>query len=113
MLSFSPSPVFSGFLGDRRRDSDGEKGCTSLDKMPTYMSLKMRLQGKVHKAAFIWVTRGQDERGGSVGASVIVSLLIKVKGVSRIVSHTLLLDICCFQVEEMFLKRVVGGCSAA
>lgn len=38
------------------------------------------------------------------GFCVIVSPLIKVKGVSWIVSlcHRLLLDICCFQVEEMF-----------
>ncbi|KAA8592237.1 hypothetical protein FQN60_017692 [Etheostoma spectabile] len=32
---FPLSPVFAGFLGDRRRDLDGGKSCTSLDKMPT------------------------------------------------------------------------------
>lgn len=64
-----------------------------------------RRQGKVYKAAFIWVSQGHEGRRRDLsGFCVIVSPLIKVKGVSVFVSlcHRLLLDICSFQVEEMF-----------
>lgn len=92
-----------------REDRDGEMGGKRLHIIGWDASLghwtgEWR-QGKVYKAAFIWVKQGHEGGAGfHRGFCVIVSLLIKVKGVSWIVSprHMLLLDICCFQVEEMF-----------
>lgn len=89
------SALFTHFPGDCRRARlrDGHKGCTSLSQWKWECR-----QGKVNKAAFIWVSRGHEV--GAVFHRVIESLLIKVKGVSLCLM--LLLDICCFQVEEIF-----------
>lgn len=80
----------------RRR---GKIGFTSLDKMPTEVLERECRQGKVYKAAVIQVEQGHEGGVRFYLASVILCLLIKVKGVR---CHTLLLDICFFQVEEMF-----------
>lgn len=89
------------WLQERHRLRDNrDKGCTSLKKLPAEFTEKDSLKRRL--------CSGQPGLRGrsrvSSGFCVIVSVLIKVKGVSWIVSlcQTLLLDICCFQVEEMF-----------
>lgn len=70
------SPVFTGFPGDRTRDRDGEtgeKGCTSLEEMPTEVT--ERESGgkeKFTKQLFIRVNRGREGGAGLHRASVLL-----------------------------------------
>lgn len=111
MLTHSGCCSFPWCRRNTLRDEKG-KGCTSPWTRCQRGSLKRSsdAEEKVYKAAFIWVERGRwGGTRGSSGSCVIVSLLIKVMGVSWIIRlcHTVLLDICCLQVEEMF--RLLGG----
>ena len=100
------SPVFQSFPGDHTRRRGGERGCTSLEKMGKrgHRTGERVTPRKSLQSSFYLGQPGsrQRRRRVSSGFCVIVSLLIKVKGVSWIFSPLhFLLDICCFQVEEM------------
>lgn len=102
-------PVFTHFPGDCRRDTDWKTRGIKVAHLwisCQLSSLKRRVTPRKSLQSSFY--SGQPGLWGrsrvSSGFCVIVSLLIKVKGVSWIVSlcQTRLLGICCFQVEEMF-----------